>query len=56
MRRGWRPLAGLICEIVNSVRQGKFYICQGKIREFQKPMAVATMLKVRTTQSACLYI
>ena len=23
---------------------GKFYICQGKVREFQNPVAVATML------------
>ena len=42
VRGGWRPLSGLICEIVNSVGQGnftfvreilhlsgKFYICQG---------------------------
>ena len=36
VRGGWRPLSGLICEIVNSVGQGK-------VREFQTPMAVATM-------------
>ena len=26
---GWRPLSGLICEIVNSVGQGNFTFCQG---------------------------
>ena len=31
------PLQGLICEIVISVGQG---ICQGKVREFQKPLTV----------------
>ena len=50
VRRGWRPLSGLICEIVNSVGQGNFTFVreksgksQGKVREFQTPMAVATM-------------
>ena len=36
MRGGLSPLLGLICEIVNSVGQGK-------VREFQKPLSVATM-------------
>ena len=39
VRGGWRPLSGLICEIVNSVGQGNFTF----VREFQTPMAVATM-------------
>ena len=50
VRGGWRPLSGLICEIVNSVGQGNFTFVreksgksQGKVREFQTPMAVATM-------------
>ena len=30
---GWRPLSGLICEIVNSVGQGNFTFFQGKVRE-----------------------
>ena len=40
VRGGWRPLPGLICEIVNSVGQGNFTF----VREFQTPMVVATML------------
>ena len=36
MRGGLSPLLGLICEIVNSVDQGK-------VREFQKPLSVAAM-------------
>jgi len=48
VRGGWRPLSGLICEIVNSVGQGNVTFCQGKVmqgkvREFQTPMAVVTM-------------
>ena len=38
VKEGLIPFPGLICEIVNSVGQGKF----GK---FQKPLAVSTMLK-----------
>ena len=48
VRGGWRPLSGLICEIVNSVGQGILHLSgksQGKVREFQTPMAVATMTK-----------
>ena len=40
------PLSGLICEIVNSVGQGNFTVVrkrQGKVRGFQKPLAVATI-------------
>ena len=44
-------IIGLICEIVNSVGQGNFTFVreksgksQGKVREFQTPMAVATMI------------
>ena len=40
VRGGWRPLSGLICEIVNSVGQGNFTFVreksgksQGKVRE-----------------------
>ena len=29
-RGGWRPLSGLICEIVNSVGQGNFLHLSGK--------------------------
>ena len=40
VRGALSPLSGLICEIVNSVGQGKFYICQkkrqGKFREIKK--------------------
>ena len=39
----WRPLPGLICEIFNSVDQETFIFFLGKDREFQKPMAVATI-------------
>ena len=38
VKEGLRSFSGLMCEIVNSVGQGKF----GK---FQKPLVVATMLK-----------
>ena len=46
MRGALSPLSGVICEIVNSVQiwSEKFYICQENIREFQKPLAVVTML------------
>ena len=37
VRGGFSPSSGLMCEIVNSVSQGKF-------REFQKPVVVATMI------------
>ena len=40
------PLSGLICELVNSVGQGNFTVVrkrQGKVRGFQKPLAVATI-------------
>ena len=30
---------------------GKFYICQGKVREFQNPVAVATMLMIDYLQA-----
>ena len=46
MRGVLSPLSGLICEIIifNSVGQANFtLICQGKVREFQKPLAVATI-------------
>ena len=38
MKEGLSSFSGLMCEIFNSVGQGKF----GK---FQKPLVVATMLK-----------
>ena len=46
MRGAVSPSSGVICEIVNSVQSWseKFYICQENFREFQKPLAVATML------------
>jgi len=37
VRGGLSPSPGLMCEIVDSVSQGKF-------RDFQKPLAVATMI------------
>ena len=43
-RGGLSPSSGLMCEIVNSVGQGNFHTCQEKVREFQKPLAVATMI------------
>ena len=46
VRGDWRPLSGLICEIVNSVGQGNFTFVRGNVREFQTPMAVATMSTV----------
>ena len=47
VRGGWRPLSGLICEIVNSVGQVTF------VREFQTPMAVATMFTQPDEMFAC---
>ena len=47
MRGGLSPSSGLMCEIVNSVGQGKLPFSgtsQGKVREFQKSLAVATMI------------
>ena len=38
LKEGLSSFSGLMCEIVNSVGQGKF-------GEFQKPLVVATMLK-----------
>ena len=55
VRGGWRPLSGLICEIVNSVGQEILHLSgksQGKVREFQTPMAVATMSGVSLKFSA----
>ena len=40
---GLSPLSGLVCENVNLVGRGYFTFCQEKVREFQKPLAVATM-------------
>ena len=52
VRKALSPLSGLICEIVNSFGRGKFYICQVKVREFQKkPLAVATMIHLSSTMS-----
>ena len=45
VRGGWRPLSGFVKLLIQLVREilhlsGK---SQGKVREFQAPMAVATM-------------
>ena len=34
-RGGWRPLSGLICEIVNSVGQGNFTFVREKSGNFK---------------------
>ena len=47
VRGGWRPLSGLICEIVNSVGQGNFTFVReksGKSQGISNTMAVATMV------------
>ena len=46
VRGGLSSLSGLICEIINTVGQGNFTLfCLEKVREFQKPLAMATMSK-----------
>ena len=35
VRGGWRPLSGLICEIVNSVGQGNFTFVREKSGNFK---------------------
>ena len=46
MRRGLNPpSSGRNCEIVNSVGHGNFIFVRKKVREFQKPLAVATMIR-----------
>ena len=35
VRGGWRPLSGLICEIVNSVGQGNFTFVREKSANFK---------------------
>ena len=44
VRGGWRPYQDKFVNFFKFSWSGKFYICQGKVREFQNPVAVATML------------
>ena len=44
VRGGISQLSGLICEELLFTWLAKFYICQGKVRQFQKPLAVAAMI------------
>ena len=44
VRGGLSSLSGLICEIIKQLVR-EFYICQEKVGEFQKPLAMATILK-----------
>ena len=47
VRGGLSPLSRLIFEIVYSIGQGNFTFIReksGKVREFQKPLPVATMI------------
>ena len=43
-RGAMSPLSGLICEISNSLGQGNFTFVRKKVRVFQKPLALATMI------------
>ena len=44
-RGAMSPLSGLICEISNSVGQGNVaFVRKEKVRVFQKPLALATMI------------
>ena len=48
VRGGWRPLSGLICEMLIQLVREILHLSgksQGKVREFQTPMAVATMFE-----------
>ena len=55
VRGGWRPLSGLIC--VNSLVREILHLSgksQGKVGEFQTPMAVATITS-EGPKGICLY-
>jgi len=57
VRGALSTLSGLICAIVNSIRSDKEILqlgkSQGKIREFQKPLDVATLSKFLSGQLCC---
>ena len=55
VRDALSTLSGLICAIVNSMGQGTFIFrkTSRKIREFQKPLAVATLSKFLSGQLCC---
>ena len=56
MRGGISQLSGLICEELLFTWLGKFYICQGKVRQFQKPLAVAAMIPFGAAHNCMVYI
>ena len=56
VRGGISQLSGLICEELLFTWLAKFYICQGKVRQFQKPLAVAAMIPFGAAHNCMVYI